>query len=116
MIRITEEELIEHIKGSGGIIKTIANRMGCAWNTAQSHIEKSEKAKEAYSNELETVLDNVESKALELIDKGSEGMIKYYLSTKGKRRGFTERQEIEHSGNLPLQIIIKGVEPGNTDS
>ena len=105
MIRITEEELIEHIRGSGGIIKTIANRMGCAWNTAQSHIEKSEKAKEAYSNELETVLDNVESKALELIDKGSEGMIKYYLSTKGKRRGFTERQEIDLTGNLKVVYL-----------
>jgi hypothetical protein len=79
--------------------------MGCAWNTAQSHIEKSEKAKEAYSNELETVLDNVESKALELIDKGSEGMIKYYLSTKGKRRGFTEKHEIDLTGNLKVVYL-----------
>jgi len=33
-----------------------------------------------------------------------------------KNFGWSDKQEVEHSGNLPLQIIIQGVEPENTDS
>ena len=45
-------------------------------------------------------IDYVESKLLENIDKNDTIAILFYLKTKGKKRGYIERQEIGLSGNL----------------
>ncbi len=84
------------IKDSAGIMTTIAKNLGCDWSTARKYTEMYDSTKEAYFNEGERVLDLAESKLIEAINKGDSQMIKYLLATKGKKRGFTEKQIIEH--------------------
>jgi len=91
------------IEDSGGIISTIAERLGCEWNTARSYIEKYEETKAAYEAESESVIDLAESKLIENIQANDNTAILFYLKTKGKKRGYIESQQIEHSG----QIIVK---------
>lgn len=44
------------------------------------------------------VLDKIENAAMRMIEEGKNpAIIIFYLKTKGKRRGFIEKQEIEHS-------------------
>ena len=50
-----------HIKGSGGIISTIAAKVGCEWNTAEKWIKNNASLKALYDAECETVLDVAES-------------------------------------------------------
>jgi hypothetical protein len=101
------QELLTAIQGSKGLMDVIAKRLGCSWSTAQSYINRSEEAKQAFTDEREAYLDRVETKAMECIDAGSEQMIKFYLATIGKHRGFTEKSQIELSGNNPLIDAIK---------
>ena len=83
-----------HIPGSGGIISTIAKRVGCDWFTAKTWIETSPTLKRAYDNECESVLDMAESVLLKNIKDGDSADAKWYLSRKGKSRGYVERSEV----------------------
>lgn len=107
MFEFTDEQITEAIKGSGGIMSTIADRMGVSWYTAQKFVQRNEVTKQAYEDEKETMLDMVESKAIDAIRANDAQMIRYYLSTKGKKRGFTEKQEIEHSGTQKIIYLDK---------
>lgn len=93
------------IEDSGGNVQLIAQRLGCAWHTAKSYIEKFPETKLAYENEEESVLDLAESKLIENISDNDNTAIIFYLKTKGKKRGYVERQEVEHGGTVRTEII-----------
>lgn len=82
--------VLEAIKGSGGIITTIAANLGCDWHTAKANIETHEETRQAYNDELETGLDTVEIKAFERARDGDGAMIRFILATKGRNRGYGE--------------------------
>ena len=102
----TASQFIEAIKGSGGIISTIAKRVGCEWHTAKKYIEQYSTVKQAYINETEAVTDMAEIALINSIKNSDAWAVKYYLSTKGKDRGYVERQEL--TGAEGGAIAIKG--------
>ena len=97
------EQFINAIKGSGGIVSTIAKRVGCDWNTAKKYVDTMPTIKAAYDAECESVLDLAEVKLIENIEDGDMGAIKYMLSTKGKKRGYVEKQQVEQQ-SITLNI------------
>ena len=99
----TKEQVEEAIKGSVGIMSTIAKRLDCNWRIAKKYCGKWECTRQALANENESIIDLAESKAFSLIKEGDAGMIKWFLSRKGKNRGYTERQEITGAGGGPIQ-------------
>ena len=107
--RFTPELVIEAIKGSGAIMSTIARRLSCDWRTADKYCQKWEATRHALANETETILDMAESKLYESIQGGNTQDAKWLLSTKGKRRGFTERHEVTGADDGPLQVVYKVV-------
>ncbi len=104
-LKYTEDEVLSAIKGSAGIVSTIAKNLKCDWHTAKSYIDSYENCKKAYSDEEEKVLDLAESKLIEAINKGDSQMIKYLLATKGKKRGFTEKTDIDLNVDGGINII-----------
>lgn len=86
-------DFIKAIPGSGGIISTIAKRVGCEWMTVKRALDSMPTVKEAYDSESETVLDMAESVLLKNIKEGDSADAKWYLSRKGKGRGYVERTE-----------------------
>ena len=63
--------------------------------------------KEAVDDITEGLVDFAESCLLqEMRDRNITAII-FYLKTKGKKRGYVERQEIEHEMNEPLRIVVK---------
>jgi len=101
----TAEQFIKAIPGTGGIITMIAKKVGCARNTAASYIAKHPTVKQAYDNECETVLDMAESKTITKMNNDDWEVIKYYLSTKGKNRGYTQRTEHTGEDGEPIKFI-----------
>jgi hypothetical protein len=118
---VKEKELLAAIEGCRGIISTVAARLHVGWHTAERAINDSEKAREAMSDEEETTLDFVEGKAIQRINDGDGAMIRFYLATKGKKRGYSYEERIEdpegENDDEPLQVICDGpeVEPASVE-
>lgn len=106
----TEEQMLEAIKGSNGIITNIATSLGCTWHTANRYIKETEVIKQSYIDECERVIDKAESVVTKALDNNDIQTAKWILGTKGKKRGYTEKTEIEHTGDgLPIKVIVEGV-------
>ena len=99
------QEFIDAIPGTGGIISLIARRVGCAWHTAKKYIDLYPTVRAAYDDECESILDLAEGKLIEAVKGGDMSAIKYILSTKGKKRGFVERQEVTGADGAPVVVL-----------
>ena len=97
-------DFINAIPGSGGIITTIAGRVGCSWHTAKKYIETMPTVKAAYDDECESVLDMAEGVLLKGIKSGDTSDAKWYLSRKGKRRGYADKLELDHDGDMTIHL------------
>lgn len=100
------KQFIDAIPGTGGIISTIAKRVGCDWITAKKYITEMKTISDAYIAECEAVLDMAESKVISMMNKEDGAMLRYYLSTKGKRRGYVERQEITSADGKAFKVKV----------
>lgn len=101
---MNKDAMLQAIKGSGGIVNTIATRLGCDWHTAKKYINEWEETKQAYADETEIILDTAESAIFTSIQQGEVQSAKWLLATKGKQRGYSERHEIENTGNITILI------------
>lgn len=99
------QQFIDAIPGSGGIISVIANRVGCAWHTAQKYILQYPTVQAAYADETESIVDLAESTVFKAIRDGDVGAAKWYLQTKGKQRGYTERHEVTGAEGGPVIVV-----------
>lgn len=98
------KKILAAIPKSDGIITVIAKRSGCSWHTARRYTRDHPEIAQAYENEIETCLDNAESELHKLITAGDFKAIKFFLSTKGKSRGYVIRQEITGADSGALRI------------
>ena len=92
---IKEKDLLAAIEDSNGFVTTIAARLHCSWHAADNAIKASALALQAIKDEEEKTLDFVEGKAIKKINEGDGAMIRFYLATKGKKRGFTYDEKLE---------------------
>lgn len=105
--------VIDAILNSNGIVSTIAQKLNCDWHTADSYIHKWEETIQAYNNETEKVLDFAESKIMESIRKGNTADAKWYLSKKGKSRGYGDDlqpslfDDLDETVDDELTIVIE---------
>lgn len=107
--KYTAEQVIAAIQGTGGVISSIAKRLDCSWHTVKKYIARFPTIQEAYDDECQLILDFVESKAIELIKNGDGQMIRYWLSTKGRNRGFTPTLNV----NWRNELEKEGIDPGD---
>lgn len=97
------------IDGSGGYITEISARLKCDWHTAKDYITKLG-LEEYLKLEEETRLDKAEKKLDKKIDEGDTTALIFFLKTKGKKRGYIERQELtgadgQNIGAFTVEVI-----------
>lgn len=114
--KLKEKELLENIKGSYGIISTIAARLHVDWHTVDDTIKMYPSCMQALADENESVLDFTEGKAIERIKDGDSVMIRFMLATKGKKRGYTYEDKLEadesaEDNNINVICDSEDVEP-----
>ena len=112
---VKEHNLLAAIVDSRDFYSVIAERLGVSWDTVARAIKNSEAAQLAIKAEEEKTLDFVEGKAIARIKADDGAMIRFYLATKGKRRGFTY-DETTAAGNAAIadteiNINMSGGEP-----
>lgn len=105
--KYTLEQVLAAIKGSAGIKATIQRRLGCnSRNTVDNYLKRYATAQAAYDEEVESIGDAAESVIISAIKNKDVDTAKWYAVKKLRNRGYGDKSEIEHSGEMT--IIQKG--------
>lgn len=92
-----KELVIETLKESFGNISKACKAVGISRGTFYNWQEADEEFKEATENISEYVVDEVENALFDQIKNGATAATIFYLKTKGKHRGYVEKQEVDHT-------------------
>lgn len=104
--------MIEAMEKSLGVVTTAAKLAGIARSTHYGWMESEPEYRAAIEAVGEMALDFAESQLHKQIQEGEVASTIFYLKTKGKKRGYVERTEINIVGNIPIQIIMPPDESG----
>lgn len=104
--RYKAQDFIDAIPTSGGIVSTIAERVGCDWHTVKAWLDKSSTVRTAYDAECEAVSDMAENVLFQRIKEGDEATAKWWLS-RIRRGKFAERTELTGAEDEPLHVVIR---------
>ncbi len=94
--------MIQALTKSLGVVKMACESVGISRQTHYNWIKDDEAYKQACDNLPEVVLDFAEHHLHKLISQGNPAATIFLLKTKGKKRGYVERQEIEVAEKKPL--------------
>jgi len=96
-----KKAMIQALEKSLGIVTSACKVVGIARQTHYNWMED-EEYKAAVEELGDVALDFAESKLHKLIDSGNPAATIFYLKTKGKERGYVERQDIAVAEKKPL--------------
>ena len=97
--RFTQQQVIDALIRSGGLKGAAARALHCNRLTVARYVKRYPAVKEAQEDALENTIDTAQGKLVEMVEQGDWRAVRYMLSTLGKNRGFTERQEIVSVGD-----------------
>lgn len=103
---ITLEEVERALAASGGLISDAARLLGIDRSTLDARIKKSERLQAHQKQVYEDFIDFCESKLMQAVKKGNIGAVCFVLRTKGRNRGYVEKQEIETSAGEPIRFYM----------
>ena len=104
--------IIQSLEKSLGVVTSACKQVGISRTQFYSWMKEDEEFKEAVEDISNVALDFVESRLHQQIKDDSTAATIFYLKTKGKKRGYVERQEIQQETTyktLDINIIETGV-------
>ena len=102
----TKKALIEAMKKNLGVVTMACKEVGISRATYYDYIRKDEDFKAEIEDVKDVAIDFVESQLFKQIKEGSTAATIFYLKCQGKKRGYIEKQEVEHSGKVDNGGII----------
>ena len=102
--RIGKRKVIEALHTTKGAVYLAAKRLDCSAKSVYNYINEYEDIAAIKNDYSEEVSDIAELKLREAVTSGDAWAIKYQLSTKGKDRGYVERQEVSGIDGEPIPI------------
>lgn len=102
----TKKAMLQALEKSLGVVTTACKSVGISRETHYKWLREDESYKESVDDLVNVALDFAETQLHKQISKGNPTSTIFYLKTKGKNRGYVERQEIQHDGGEGLRIEI----------
>ncbi len=96
-IQHTKERILEALEKSLGVVTTACKNVGVDRSTFYKYLKEDEEFAKAVKSIDDIALDFAESQLHKQIKEGNSTSTIFYLKTKGKRRGYVEKQEIDHT-------------------
>jgi flagellar hook protein FlgE len=94
--------MINALEKTLGVVTSACKIVGIARSTHYNWYDSDRDYRDAVDDISNIALDFAESKLHEMIqDKDTTATI-FYLKTKGKKRGYIERNEIDHNGQIGI--------------
>ena len=94
MAKINKTKFKKAVEGSGGILTSIAERIGVSRKSLYEWLAKNPEMLKFKQDEEEKILDLGEASLFSQLKNQEKWAVKYLLSTKGKTRGYVEKQEV----------------------
>jgi hypothetical protein len=102
-----KQEMLVALEKTLGVVTTAARQIGIERTTHYYWMKEDEDYKQAVQSIDDVALDFAESKLHSLIQNDDTAATIFYLKTKGKKRGYVERQELTGNEGAPI-IHIAG--------
>jgi hypothetical protein len=102
--KFTPEQVEAALRAAAGIRSAAARMLGCAPSTIGNYLGRYSALREIEAEILEQNLDLAETKLLSAIRDGNLTAVIFYLKTKGKARGYTERAEVTGADGGPIDV------------
>ena len=93
-------------KFRGGVYLA-ASALDVSPRSVYNYLEKYPELQELKDSFAESMVDKAEYNLHDAVEKGDPWALKYALSTKGKNRGYTERQEITGADGGDMVIHVR---------
>lgn len=102
MARLTkkQKDFLILLEKSASNVSAACKKMGISRQTHYEWLDKSDTYKKEVENLQDSLIDFAETKLMEKIKEGDTTANIFFLKTKAKHRGYSERTEIEHSGGV----------------
>ena len=97
--------MLEALEKSLGIVSTACKMVDISRQTHYAWMKSDPDYKKAVDSIQDGVLDFAESHLYKLVKEGNPAATIFFLKTKGKKRGYIERQEIEVTEKKPLSWL-----------
>lgn len=104
---IRKKAMLEALEKSLGIVAPACVAAGVGRSTFYEWMDEDPEFRKAVEGMQDIALDFAETKLMKRIKDESDTAIIFYLKTKGKRRGYIERQEIDATTTVTYQAIVE---------
>jgi len=105
--------MIEALEKSLGVVTTACKVVGIGRTQFYQWLKDDEDFAQEVDDIQNIALDFAESQLHKQIGDGSTAATIFYLKTKGKKRGYIERQEITGADGMPTNFQIEIIESQN---
>ena len=101
-----KKRLIEALEKSLGVVTTACKKVDCSRTTFYQYIQDDKEFAKQVTDIENIALDYAESQLHRQIGDGNTSATIFFLKTKGKKRGYVERNEIDLSSEERVLINI----------
>jgi hypothetical protein len=100
-----KKAMIEALEKSLCVVTTACKQVGIDRQTHYNWLKRDKKYAEAVENLQDITLDFAESQLHKQIKEGNTTATIFLLKTKGKKRGYIERSELQIGGEVESKVI-----------
>jgi hypothetical protein len=105
---ITKKAMLEALEKSLGVVTSACKTVDISRETHYRWLREDADYKAAVEALSDVALDFAESQLHKQIKEGNSTATIFFLKTKGKKRGYIERQEVEVASGKMFQIEVLG--------
>lgn len=99
--------MLEALEKTLGVVTTASKMVGIERTTHYKWMANDKDYKDKVNGLQEVVLDFAESALHKMVENHNPAATLFLLKTKGKQRGYVERQEIQHSSDTETDITFE---------
>lgn len=99
--------MLEALEKTLGVVTTAAKMVGIERTTHYKWMSSDKDYKIKVEDLQDVVLDFAESALHKMVENHNPAATLFLLKTKGKKRGYIERQEIEHSSDVETNVTFE---------
>lgn len=105
-----KKRFLSALESNDGHIQETCTQLGIPRSTFYLWRKEDEEFAQAVEDVFEKLVDDAETELRKRIRLGDTTAIIFFLKTKGKKRGYIEKQEMEHNVKDATTIIVRSEE------